>query len=459
MARTEIKFDDYKLKAFLDANIILECRPLAELPWDEIVNEGPIIALITPTGMKEIDAKKQDGRIGKRAREFNRLIAPVAAGGPPIVIREKEPRVELALSRATRIPWDQYDELDRDDGDSRIVAEALHAKDMNSEGKLIISHDIKPIAFASGYDLKTLHVSDSWLRPREPGPSDKENQKLKQQLAAFEATQPKFDISIELLTGEPVTVLRIEDLKEQERADIQRKIHELNPPAQQHRDPYGLSGIGSYDHSYDDRFLAYRKRISKFMTNYSQRLERLFNQTGFAVKVVNSGKLQAENLLVEVTVSNGWLHDRYAMIAAQGPSAPSVRSISYFSTPDLGRMISPRIGRHEFEFKEDPNCGPLFSVTCADFRHGQVWSFEGVIGIDPRGDGPTTVHVEVTASNYRGTAELNRQLGTKIETVHISTVVDMDTLLPIAPIPMQKHIDAREYDALDFKAFGSGTGE
>ena len=31
MPRVDIKYDDYKVKAFLDANIILECRPLAEL--------------------------------------------------------------------------------------------------------------------------------------------------------------------------------------------------------------------------------------------------------------------------------------------------------------------------------------------------------------------------------------------------------------------------------------------
>ena len=49
MPRAEIKYDDFKVKAFLDANIILECRPLTELPWREIDAEGPIIVLITPT--------------------------------------------------------------------------------------------------------------------------------------------------------------------------------------------------------------------------------------------------------------------------------------------------------------------------------------------------------------------------------------------------------------------------
>jgi hypothetical protein len=46
VARAQIRYDDYIAKAFLDANIILECRPLAELPWQEINADGPILALM-----------------------------------------------------------------------------------------------------------------------------------------------------------------------------------------------------------------------------------------------------------------------------------------------------------------------------------------------------------------------------------------------------------------------------
>lgn len=244
MARAEVKFDDYKVKAFLDTNVILEGRPLEELPWQEIDAEGPILALMTPTAIKEIDSKKQDGRVGKRARAFNRLIAPVAAGGLPILIRESAPRVELALSRAVRIPWDLYDDLDPEDGDSRIVAEVLHAKDISAAGKLIVSHDIKPIAFASGYDVSTLHVSDSWLRQLEPHPKDRQIQKLNHQLAQYQAAEPTLEFSIELIEPEPISLVRIEDLSDAERHTIHSRIQELNPPVGQESGAYGiLSGM------------------------------------------------------------------------------------------------------------------------------------------------------------------------------------------------------------------------
>jgi hypothetical protein len=40
LARVEIEYDNYKVKAFLDTNIILEGRPIPELPWHEIDPEA-----------------------------------------------------------------------------------------------------------------------------------------------------------------------------------------------------------------------------------------------------------------------------------------------------------------------------------------------------------------------------------------------------------------------------------
>jgi hypothetical protein len=454
--RTEIKYDAYKVKAFLDANIILEGRMLGDLPWNEIDADGPIIALMTPTAMKEVDSKKQDGRIGKRARAFNRLIGPVAAGGPPIVIRESGPRVELALSRAMRIPWDQHGDLDPDDGDSCIVAEALHARDMNDNGKMIVSHDIKPINFAANYDIETLHVSDAWLHQAEPSPAEKEVQRLKGKLAEYEAKEPEFKIAIEMLDGESVSIALIEDLTDAERDRIERKIVTDHPEQDQVSGPYGLAfSIGNYDHSYGDRYKAYRKRIPVFMETYEQRLERLFNQTPVRVAVVNTGKIQAENLLIEVTVSSGWLHDRYVWVSPGGPGAPKPRNGLFLNRfPDFTRSMGPpRVGRHEFAFKDEPECRSSFSVTCEDFRHGQTWSYDAIVGIDPRAL-DTTVSVVVTASNFRGKVGVQKQIARKLETVHVSRLIDLNSLKITAPTPIDGFLQSGKFDdMIDGKAF------
>lgn len=457
--RTDIKYDDYKVKAFIDTNIILEGRPLPELPWHEIDADGPIIVLLTPTAIKEVDSKKQDGRIGKRARDFNKLIAPVAAGGPPIVIRESEPRVELALARAMRIPWDQYDDLDPDEGDSCIVAEMLHAKDMTNVGKILVSQDIRPITLATNYDLETQHVSESWLRQVEPGPADKEVQRLKGKLADYEAKEPEFEIKIEMPDGEPVSVVRIEDLTDAERDRIERKIFAMNPQQDQLRGnrPFDhVSFYDTYDSTYKDRYEAYRKRVPSFMLNYAQRLERLFNQARFKITVANVGKMQAENLLVEVRVSSGWLHDRYVFVSPLGPTAPKPKNKNVFDlvrNPVLQMPTFPsRVGRHEVAFKDELSCGMAFSATCEDFRHGQDWSCDGIVGIDPRTP-ETKITVSVTASNFRGNAQGDKLIERKQEAVHISKLVDMETFRFIVDTPIDGAVERNAYEEIDLTAF------
>jgi hypothetical protein len=116
-------------------------------------------------------------------------------------------------------------------------------------------------------------------------------------------------------------------------------------------------------------------------------------------------------------------------------------------------LVPTRVGRHDYEFREAPNCGSSLQVTCADFRHGQEWEFDGIVGFNPRDAAKTTVTVKVTASNYRRTADLVRSIDTAVKTVHISEVLDLNTLLPNAPIPMASEIDANEWGALDFFAF------
>lgn len=442
MPRVEIKYDSFKIKAFLDANIILECRPLGDLPWQEIDADGPIIALITPTAIKEIDSKKQDGRIGQRAREFNRLIASVAAGGAPVLIRESTPRVELALSRSWRIPWDELDDLDCNDGDSCIVAEALHAKDMSARGKLIVSHDIKPIAFASSYDIAVLHVSDNWLRQQEPHPRDKENQRLKQKLDQYQLNEPAFDIEIELMDSVHTHAVRIEDLTDQERKSIEQKIYDLNPPQSQESDG-GFRLIANtkmYDSSYNERFQSYRKQIPVFLENYAQKIEHLLNQMRVRIKVLNVGSVQAENMLMQVNVNNGWLHDKFAFISPNGPPAPKIRSTPLFHIPHIEPMIRRHVGRHEFEYKFAPSFSEGFAITCTDFRCTQEYAFEGIICTDVRVTEPMCVVVTITASNLYGVAEKRINIEKKIENKHISDVVDLSTLKMVVTVPILEEL-------------------
>lgn len=454
MARVEINFDAFKVKAFLDSNIILECRPLHDLPWEEVDPSGPILALITPTVIKEIDSKKQDGRIGKRAREFNRLIAPVAAGGAPIVIRESMPRVELALASSTRIKWDHFDDLDPDDGDSCIVAEVLHAKDITHSGKVLVSHDIKPIAFASNYDLLTHHVSDNWLRPTEPHPKDRELQKLTQQLAAYRSKEPAFKIEIELVEKEPLTIIQIQNLSNSEKSDILEHIYALNPPVEQAGDSFGLyRTLPSYDHYYEQRYEKYRNKLPRFVDEYELHLERAYNQSRFKVRVVNIGEIQAEHLHIEVNAKNGLINDRFVLISPQGPSRPRPENSIVPLIKNLGSITHPKVGRHEYQYRKEPNIEPSFSVTCEDFRHKQEYSFEGVVILNARQRESLEITVDITASNFHGSAFTSKEVSLNIDSRNIANVIDLTSLRPIIPLPIDNLLSNQDYDSIDMTYF------
>jgi hypothetical protein len=434
LPRSPINFDDYPIKAFLDANIILECRPLADLPWHELSVDGPIVAIITPTTMKEIDKKKHDGRIGKRAREFNRSISLVATGGEPVIVREAGPRVVLALSRSPRIPWELYNDLDQGDGDSCFIADVLHARDISTKGKVVVSHDIKPLAFATNYDVSTAHVPDAWLRQVESGPAEREVQRLKQQVADYRMAEPALDVAIDVLDDVPLSVIRVGRIADRDRDAIRKQIYERNPRTAQPGSHFAISVL--YDRTYDDRYNAYRTRVDDYIANYERQLEHLFNQRRIAIRVSNIGNLQAENLLLEASISSGWIHDRYFLFPLGGPAAPEIRSSPFVGMRTINDMVEPRVGRHEVAFRVKPDRKSLFSVTCEDFRHGQEWQFSGIVLVDPAASQSAEIVVTVTSSNLRGAVIARRTVATTINNIAASDLVDFSTLkLKTPPFP------------------------
>lgn len=455
MPSINVEYDAFKIKAFIDANIVLEGRDLKDLPWQEIDSEGPIIVLITPTAIKEIDSKKHDGRIGRHARECNRIIASVLESGTPFVIREAAPRVELALAYSVRIPWVDYDILDPNEGDACIVAEALNAVGMSDDGKVLVSQDIKPLAFAKNFGLNTKHVSETWLRPKEPSPSEKEIQRLKSKLTMYETKEPSVSVKIDIIDNEPIQTFRIRPLTSIERSSIETKIIRNNPRKTQSIQHPIPSAFPVYDHEYDREFDNYVKKIPIYVKDYENRMARLFNQARYKVSVLNDGTVPAENLLIELSVSSGWFNDRFVWESPNGPRAPSPRNNrlqSYIS--GIRAPIFPKpTGRHDFAFRVKPNCSAKVSATCEDFRQNQIWTLEGIIGIDSYYP-ETIITVSLTASNLIGTQVISRVVLRENKDVHISEVIDQNQLKTLIPVPFQRNLQDRNFhNLIDWDAF------
>jgi hypothetical protein len=449
-----------ELIAFLDANIVLEGKPVADLPWEQVAATGTIRVLIVPRAMEEIDEKKRDGRLGPIARAFNRLIGPSVTSGAPVVLRETGPRVELQMATCSRIPWDDYDELDPHDGDGRIVAEALHVRDVRSANRLLISHDIKPLAYASGRGLPVHRASDDWLRGPEPSPQDKEINRLRQQLAEFRKDEPTFAITVEVSDVDPFEVFQVAALEQAEQNALVATIKSQNPRRPNGRsDPYGLNSLNNdRDSSYDGRYGHYvSKTVPEFAAAFGDKLEVLFNQRLLSIRVRNTGQIRADHLVASVSVSGGWINGRVVYLSPGGP-APPIPSPDYLQNINLHRdfmlgTMPQRVGRHEFETTLRVRRGREMEVACEDFRSGQEYLFEGVVGPSSR-DVPLVISVSLTAKNIRGERKELFKQEKRIIQVEAGALIDLETLKPKRPYPTEREInrliDTEEYGAIEY---------
>ena len=79
----DIDWNKFSVVVFIDSNVALECLALEQLPWREVHNTGPILVLVTPTVLQEVDSKKNHSRLGDHARRFNRRMCPLLGKQAP----------------------------------------------------------------------------------------------------------------------------------------------------------------------------------------------------------------------------------------------------------------------------------------------------------------------------------------------------------------------------------------
>ncbi|RWC75317.1 MAG: hypothetical protein EOS30_11030 [Mesorhizobium sp.] len=419
----EPAFDHAKYSSivFIDSMVALEGKPLDTLPWHELDPIGPILILVVQQVNSEIDKRKRDGRLGKRARAFNRLIASAAETGLPHTIKENAPRIDVAVARHRRIDWDQYDTLDPGEGDDRVVAQVLHAVDVPDQRKLLLTNDTNPMAIASRHGLKCRRLPDHWLLDPEPSPSEKEVERLKARVRELEAAQPKIEALLMFGLAPPQTFYRVHPIPDDAKKAIASHVIRQNP-SQENDSPFNIHR----DYSYGDRYRGYRTKIvPAYAASVHQFLEVLYAQIPFTLSMKNVGSLQAESLVLKLTSRGGSLHNRFTYHPIFGPAAPKPRSSIYpirFAENARSPLV---VGRHEMQFAVGPNRSPIIEIHCADFRHGRSWEFEGIATIDPHHEGPFVVEVEVTASNMRGIQTEAFDFAFAVENARIGDLVDL----------------------------------
>lgn len=404
----KINWSQFKTIAFIDSNVALECLALEQLPWSEIDNPGPILVLVAPTVLQEVDAKKNHARLGDHARRFNRSMRPLLGEQSTVHVRQSpNPKVELALADCSRVDWSNYPTLDPDEPDSRIVAQALHVIGPPQSAIMVVSQDIRPLHLAKQHGLRTHHIGENWLRPKEISESEKKAASLKRELDAMKSREPSLSLSFKTDTDSVVTH-RIRDLTDMERKDFQDTILSLNPMSEQSRDPLGLGGtlFNAYDHSLFDRHQRWQEKVvPEFMRDFERKIELNFGQIEITFRIENTGKVPAESLLIRLVASGGWLNDRYVLASPCGPHAPRIRQQSLLPNfhNQFIRPTSP-VGKHEFTVIASPKRSNEVQISCSDFRHGYDFDYKMIAWVDPRAD-KFELSAIVTATNLYGNVQ------------------------------------------------------
>ncbi len=417
---------------------------------------GPILVLLTPTVLDEVDAKKRDGRLGTRARDFNRLISPAATSGQPVLLKDGVPTVHLALAICERIPWNKYDDLDPQDADSRVVAEAIHTKSVLESQKILASHDIKPISMASRYGIKVLHVSDTWLRPKEPSPSDKEVQRLKQRVAELEKTEPELEISVSLEANAPIQIHAISELNSDERAALSGAILLRNPKPKRPNAFAFQQSMSAWNDDYvsDEDYAAFAEKVvPQFVDSYPKLLEQMYGQVPIKITVKNRGNIQAENLIIKVRILSGWLNQKIIVFPYRGPSLPRRRLFDPLRSLSTVPMAW-KAGKHDMHIAVEPERNPFMEVHCEDFRHGTEWTFDGVLWLDPTDQEACTVSVSLTAANMHGEVVENICVEKSVSETRAKDLIDLKSgcflKQPIVQNRIEDAFGRKEFKELEF---------
>lgn len=422
-----ISLSAYARAIIIDTQVVLETKPLDQLPWGEL-GSGPLLLLVTRQVQSEIDAKKNDGRLGRRARAFNKLLDSFLESRLPATLSAGPPRVDVALVANARIDWAVLDDLDGGDGDDRIVAQALYAQVDDRTRLEVLSHDMRPRDAAATHGLRAVRLPEHWLREPEPSPEQREIARLEREVRLLRTEQPAINVSVEAITPAPWRKVAVAPAPAEHAARLRSAIL-ATIPEQETRGSFQFASA-LHDHSFEERVEEWRKRLEgRELPAMHLGLERLYAQKRIAVTVSNVGAIPAEGLSLEIRSGNATLHTLPYWVLIFGETAPEPR---YFHDPlrhmHFDGLRSPHRPEPFTFYEEEEGPGALVSWSCASFRQEKLFRVELSVEIAARTGPKAQIEAVVTAANLKG--DVRSRLLVPVDEVSLGfdEAIDMDGL-------------------------------
>ncbi len=418
------------LSFFPDTNLFIQCRTLEELDWSEWADFEEVHLIVCRTVQREIDQRKNRGndRSAQRARKTSSLFRSIIETGYK-VIQDEGPQVKLMLESSSVPSPELKDRLDYSKPDDEIVGFLHQYRKQHPEADVrLLTHDTGPMLTAKSLGLPFVKIKDTWLLPTESNETERENRRLKEEVARLRKTEPEFHIRCLDGNESDIDVLEVEcpfgPLNEQEASRFIEQVKNICPI---------VTDFGSYERigrvstfgdmremsgSYtppsesdiakyrDKEYPAWIKECEKVLSNLHYALLREAGPPAFRFVVTNEGSRPGKNALV-VIASRGKFkicppqpeddeHSKRRRILDRllpwPPEPPKSRQIDDPRHPFLDRPVPPSVNPYmtqipsrdpdAFYYKSAKPKMPVesFMLECEQWRHGIAEKcFEGEI--------------------------------------------------------------------------------
>lgn len=179
-----------------DTNLFFECKPLEQMPWQELGHD-PVVILLAKPVLDEIDKHKNaNSRTRDRALEiFRRVRQMLASSVLESEIRTSSPRVVLRRMPSVRPDSTLEEHLDYTKADERLIGIVSALNSRSPEHRAVLfTEDAGPAMTADSLDIPYLMIDQSWRRPPQETDDAKRIKELKKEVEAYQAQEPRISI-------------------------------------------------------------------------------------------------------------------------------------------------------------------------------------------------------------------------------------------------------------------------
>jgi hypothetical protein len=307
-----------------DTNFFLQCLDYQELDWSLVTEDTDVTVAVPRAVQREIDRHKDGGnaRRASRARKAWNLFAQVIDSDDDrvtIVIRNVTVNIELLMPK---IKAEDFPELDLQNPDDQIVAEALWVKQQRSGDPVtFISNDTAAIATAKSQQLPFQRLPPQWMLPPEKDERDRTIEELRKTVARLSSQHPELSfalpdapdsrISVQVTQFPALTKNEVEMLLREAREQFpMEKNFPEEPPVHNDDSIFGLvariadplkqwkpASAQEIEHYEKKAYPQWLRQIKTELEDIHHRLNSGL-LSSFTLVVENTGQQPASNLLV-----------------------------------------------------------------------------------------------------------------------------------------------------------------